>query len=94
MKARNRSRTVRRSVALQRKLVDEVAAVAPPELRKNLNRLVTVALKEYAAARKVREFEEAMAQMARDPAMQKESASISNDFVICEADGITDDPER
>ena len=81
-------RTVRRSVALSSQLVQEVTAVAGPELRGNLNRLVTVALREFAARRRARAFEEAMAQMAADPAIQKECAAIARDFRVAEADGI------
>ena len=61
------SRTVRRSVALPRQLVEAASAAAPPELRQNLNRLVTVALQEFAARRKARAFEEAMAQWPQIP---------------------------
>jgi len=91
MKTKVLPKTVRRSVALSRQLITEVSAVAPPELRQNLNRLVTVALQEFAARRKAREFEEAMAQMATDPAIQAECASISKEFAITEADGLKND---
>ncbi|MFQ5684522.1 MAG: hypothetical protein ACE5HC_14775 [Candidatus Binatia bacterium] len=85
------SQTVRRSVALPRRLVDEVNALAPPELRQNLNRLVTVALIEFAAQQKARAFDEAMAQMAADPAIHAECAVISKEFTITEGDGLKDD---
>lgn len=91
MKTRNRLQTVRRSVALPRSLVDEVTALAPPQERKNLNRLVTVALKDYAARQKARAFEEAMARMAADPAIRSEAASISREFNLCDSDGLKDD---
>lgn len=84
-------KTVRRSVALSRQLVEEVSALAPSELRQNLNRLVTVALQEFAAKQKARAFEEAIAQMATDPAVRAECAAISRDFAITEADGLKDD---
>ena len=73
-------KTVRRSVALPRHLVEEASALAPPELRENLNRLVTVALQEFAAKRKTRAFEEAMAQMATDQAIRRECAAIERDL--------------
>lgn len=91
MKEKSRSRTVRRSVALPRDLVNEVITLAPREVRQNLNRLVTIALKEYVANRKAREFEEAMARMACDPAIRAESAAISREFTVCESDGLKDD---
>jgi hypothetical protein len=84
-------KTVRRSVALPRQLINEASAVAPPELRQNLNRLVTVALQEFAAKRRERAFEQAIAQMAADPAIQAESAAITKDFTVAEADGLKHD---
>jgi hypothetical protein len=50
------SATVRRSVALPQELVDEVQAVAPRELQGNWNRLVMVALQEFAARQKATAF--------------------------------------
>ena len=91
MKRKVLAKTVRRSVALPRQLVKEVSELAPPELRQNLNRLVTVALQEFAAKRKARDFEEAMAQMAADPAIQAECAVISKEFATAEADGLRND---
>ena len=91
MKAKASPKTVRRSVALSRQLIEEVSAVAPPELRQNMNRLVTVALQEFASKRKERAFEDAMAKMAADPAIQAECASISKDFSAAEGDGLRDD---
>lgn len=91
MKTKRRSQIVRRSVALPKRLVDEVTALAPQEARKNLNRLVTVALKDFAARQKARAFEEAMARMAADPAIRGENASILREFSVCETDGLRDD---
>lgn len=84
-------KTIRRSVALPRQLIDEASAVAPPELRQNLNRLVTVALQEFAAKRQERAFEQAIAQMAADPAIQAECAVIAQEFTAAEADGLKHD---
>jgi hypothetical protein len=83
-----RSRTLRRSVALSRQLVEEASALAPPHLRQNLNRLVTVALQEFAARQKAREFEDAIAAMARDPAIRAECSLISEAFRGTESDGL------
>lgn len=91
MKTKVSPKTVRRSVALSRQLVEQVSSLAPPELRHNLNRLVTVALQEFAARQKARAFEEAIAEMGRDPAIRAECAAISEDFAITEADGLKDD---
>ena len=91
MKTKPLPKTVRRSVALPRHLVEEVSALAPQDLRQNFNRLVTVALQEFAARQTTRTFEEAMAQMAADPAIRTECAAICRDFAIAEADGLKDD---
>ncbi len=88
MKAKAAAKTIRRSVALSRQLIEEASTVAPPDLRQNVNRLITVALQEFAARRKGRAFEEAMAQMAADPAIQAECQSIARDFAIAETDGL------
>jgi hypothetical protein len=89
---RKKSRkTIRRSVALPRQLVEQASAAAPPELRENLNRLVTVALQEFTAKRQERAFEQAIAQMAADPAIQAECAVIAQDFTVAETDGLKHD---
>ena len=80
-----------RSVALSGQLVRDVTAIAPPELRTNLNRLVIVALEEYAAHRRQAAFEEAMAATGRDPEIQRECGSIAKEFAGTESDGIGDD---
>ncbi|MBI4606201.1 MAG: hypothetical protein HY721_29900 [Planctomycetes bacterium] len=80
--------TVRRSVALQGRLVDEAMRAAPPDLAGNWNGIVTLALREFVARKKELEFEEAMAQMARDPRMRAVSGEISKDFLAAEEDGL------
>jgi hypothetical protein len=91
MRAKGGPRTVRRSVALPGRLVEEVTAAAPPDSRHNLNRLVVTALQEYVAARRARAFERAMAEMAADPAIRNECAAIAREFAAAEADGLKDD---
>ena len=91
MKPKASPKTIRRSLALSRQLVEAVSALAPRGLRQNFNRLVTVALQEFAARQKARAFEEAMAQMAADPAIRVECAAISRDFASAEADGLKDE---
>jgi hypothetical protein len=85
------SRTVRRSVALPRELVEEAQGAAPPELAHNLNRLVATALREYAARQQRRAVEQAIAQMAADPAIQAECGTIARDFAATEGDGLRRD---
>jgi hypothetical protein len=91
MKTKTLPKTIRRSVALSRELVQEVSALAPRDLRQNFNRLVAVALKEFAARQTARTFEEAMAEMAADPAIRAECAAIGKDFAMTDADGLGDD---
>ena len=85
------TKTVRRSVALPRQLVDEVTSVTPEPLRGNFNRLVIVALEQFVAREKAKAFEEAMNRMGADPAIQRENAAISGEFEAAEADGLGDD---
>ena len=83
--------TLRRSVALPQPLVEEAVRLAPEELRHNLNRLVVVSLQQYVAARKTAAYEEAVAQMAADPAIQAECAAIAREFAPADLDGLKHD---
>jgi len=85
---------VRRSVVLPVKLVEEVRRVSAPELRSNLNRLVVVALEEYSERRRREAFERAMDEMAKDPAILRESRLISAEFRQTDGDGLHDGPTR
>lgn len=85
------TQSVRRSIALSRRLVDEVTSVAPPDLERYWNRLVTTALEEFARARRIKEFESSMVRMAADPAIQKECAAIQRVFALAESDGLSHD---
>lgn len=80
---------VRQSVALPSVLVEEVRRLAAPELQRNLNGIVIVALQEFVARRRREEFENAMAEMARDLDVTRESREITNDFRSAEGDGLT-----
>lgn len=91
MKKPLQSKTVRRSVALPRRLVEEATALASPDQRQNFNRLMRFALQEFAARRKASAFDEAMAEMARDPAIRRESSTISRRFEGADADGLGND---
>ena len=82
---------IRRSVALPRKLVQEATLVAPPELKDNLNRLVVASLHEFVDRRKAAAFETAMARMAEDPAIRKQSARMEAEFENALLDGLPDD---
>ena len=88
MKRHKPATTIRRSVALPSALVGELNAVAPPELRTNLNRMVILSLQEYIARRRRQEFVRAMTAMAEDPQVQAECAAIARDFAATEMDGL------
>ena len=79
---------VRRSIALQNELVEELRAVAPPELRDNFNRLVTFILIDFTKRQKKYQFETAMAEMADDPAIRKVCSVLSKEFAEAENDGL------
>jgi hypothetical protein len=81
-------KTVRRSVAIPSRLVGDVVTAAPIELKNNFNRLVILALEEFVAQRRKQAFATAMAEMACDPAIKKESESIVEDFRMSEGDGL------
>ena len=81
-------RTIRRSIALPGVLVEELSALAPAELGGNWNRLVTVALLEYAARRRALAFESQMAAMAADPGVQDECAIIGRECSLADLDGL------
>ncbi len=68
--------------------MEEVLAVAPPELSGNLNRLVMISLRDFVARRRTEAFAEAMAEMAADPAIRSESAAITSEFIVAENDGL------
>ncbi|MBN1423032.1 hypothetical protein JXA88_00610 [Candidatus Fermentibacteria bacterium] len=88
MRTPNASTIVRRSVALPRSLVEEVTQWVPEHLRGNFNRLVAVALSEYATNRRQQLFEQAMADMARDPQIRAACAGIEEEFLTTEWDGL------
>ncbi|MBZ5624945.1 MAG: hypothetical protein LAQ69_40525 [Acidobacteriia bacterium] len=88
MKHSTKLKTIRRSVALPGTLVAELSALAPAELRGNWNRLVIVALREYAARRRALAFESQMAAMAADPDVQAECAIIAKEFSVADLDGL------
>jgi len=88
MQTPNASTVVRRSIALPLRLVEETTRWAPEHLRRNFNRLVTVALSEYAARQKQLLFEQAMVEMARDPQIRAACTEIAGEFVPTEHDGL------
>jgi len=84
-------KTIRRSVAVPRQLIEEIHRVAPPELEGNFNRLVITALRDYSARKKKESFEKEMAHMATDPGIRCVLADISEEFTPAESDGLSDD---
>jgi hypothetical protein len=88
MKTKGSTRTIRRSVALSRELVEEVIASAPSNLKGNFNRLVSVALQNFTNQRKAEAFEGAMVRMAADPSIKAECSAMSREFLQTETDGL------
>ncbi|MBI3270573.1 MAG: hypothetical protein HYZ53_16320 [Planctomycetes bacterium] len=84
----SRGATVRRSVALPRRLVDDAMGALPPAERANFNGLVKLALTQFCARRKQAEFEAAMARMAADPELRAASRRITSEFERAERDGL------
>jgi hypothetical protein len=87
-KAKRTSSVVRRSTVLPRRLLDEAAAVAPPELRANFNRLVKVALELYVWEQKERLMDAQVAEMGKDPHILAECRKINEEFAPADADGL------
>ena len=69
---------------------DQAKAVAPVEIKENFNRLVILALEDFAARRRRKSFEEAMDQMGSDQEIRKECRAINRDFQKAEGDGLSD----
>jgi len=82
------SATLRRSFALPRHLVEAARELSDPDVRDNLNRLVTIALDEYVTRRKRALFKAEMARMAADADIQRELARVQGEFSGAELDGL------
>jgi hypothetical protein len=93
-RVKKKAAVIRRSIALPRQVVDEVTAVAPAPLRHNFNRLVSTALREFAAVQRSRAFERTMSEMAADPQIRAECNAIERQFAKFELDGLDDDQTR
>jgi len=59
---KTQAKTIRRSFALSRQLIDEALSVNTPGEPSNLNKLVTIALQEYVNNKKRKEFEKSNAR--------------------------------
>ena len=88
VKKHKKAQVIRRSVALPRRLVEEINALAPHDAAPNWNRLVISALEEYAQRLRRARFEHAIAAMAADPAIQAETKRINKVFRKTDADGL------
>jgi len=80
--------TIRRSIALPNELVEELRSIAPPELRDNFNRLVTLILIDFIKRQKKCQFETSMAEMANDPAIKEVCSVLAEEFMEAENDGL------
>jgi hypothetical protein len=88
MSSPQRAHVVRRSVAIPAEVVASALDAAPPELRTNFNRLTIVALREYTERQRAIRLEQAIAEMAADPAIQAACGAISVEFGQTDADGL------
>ncbi|MCG3133456.1 MAG: hypothetical protein HMLKMBBP_00624 [Planctomycetes bacterium] len=77
--------TIRRSFALPRALVDQVAEAAPPDYGSNLNAVVRRVLEDYVARRRSESLDAALDAMAADPAVRAAAAEIESEFDAFEA---------
>jgi len=85
---KQKTRMVRRRVAVPRQLVEDALSAAPPELKGNFNRLVLISLHDFVARRRAEDFRRSMAEMAIDPAVGSVCASMAAEFVPTELDGL------
>ena len=83
------AKTVRRSVALPRRLLEDVSRLAAPGAAQNWNRLMVTALEQYAEREKRARLEAAMEAMAADPAIRAEMKSVGRLFHTTERDGLS-----
>ena len=81
-------KTVRRSIAVPARLIEEVSKLAPQDAGRNWNRLVVTALEDYANRQRQAKLEQLMAEMAADPAVRAETKSINKLFRKTERDGL------
>jgi hypothetical protein len=68
--------------------VEVARELSEPDLRDNLNRMVTIALEEYVTSRRRALFKAEMAKMAADPDIQTELSRIQGEFEGAEMDGL------
>ena len=92
MKVKGLAKAVPRTitVTVPDQLLSEALAVSPHQLRQNLSRLVTLALRGLLVQQKERTFEKGMARMASEAAIRAECAAIVREFEVAEADGLQD----
>ena len=88
LKAKPASSVLRRSVALPRRLIEEAASLAPPELRDNWNRLVRTALELYVDEQRERLIDEQITEMGKDPHVLADCRRINTQFAPTDADGL------
>ena len=90
-KNKEASATVRRSLVLSKRLVEEACLYAPLPLRRNFNRLVIFALEMLTQNEKQKKFEQEIANMASDPQILSVCETIGEEFALTEADGLKRD---
>ena len=89
MKAQhNAKNTVRRSIALPRKLVEDAKSVAPRSIKKTLIDWSWWPWRIFPRARRKQTFEEAMKRMGGDPEISAQCQTIVRGFGETEGDGL------
>ena len=88
LKGRSKRTSVHRSFSLPTELVEEAGRLVPGEIAKNMNQLITVALRELVEKHRKLRFEREMAEMAADPGIKKTGRAIAREFEGTEADGL------
>ena len=83
--------TLRRSFALPKRVVEAAVEAAPPELKSNLNRLMTVALEKYVEWQEQVAFSKAMEEMASDSDIRKLNKAIEKEFNYAINDGLAEE---
>jgi hypothetical protein len=88
MQKLSKAETIRRNVTIPRRLVEEISFLAPTDATRDWNRLVIAALEEYVERHGRLRIEPAMAAMAADPWIQRETKKINKAFRKTDTDGL------
>ena len=91
MASHTTSTTVRRSVAIPASLAEEALELAREDDVTTFNGLIRTLLERFVQERRAAAFAASMAEMARDPAIRRETGAITAEFTEAEGDGLAVD---